>query len=200
MLRLYDSTTSGNCYKIRLLLAQLGIPYETIAIDVVSRDPRPSALLRGNPLGKVPKLELEGGRVLVESNAILWYLAEGTPHLPIDRESRSDVMRWLFFEQNAHEPNIAVARFILTHLPESEQIPEVIRFLHRRGAAALDAMELQLTDRPFLVRDGYTIADIALYAYTHAADEGGFDLGRYPRIGEWLARVRDQPRHVPLLG
>lgn len=200
MLLLYNSKPSGNCYKVRLMLAHLGIPYETFEIDVVSREPRPLALLRDNPLGKVPKLELAGGRSIVESNAILWHFAQGTPYLPRESEQQLDVLRWMFFEQNVHEPNIAVARFILGYLPEKAHNPDVIAFLHRRGNQALAAMELHLTERRFFVGESYTIADIALYAYTHVAEEGQFDLGTYPRIRRWIDRVREQPGHVPLAG
>ena len=200
MLRLYDSTPSGNCYKIRLLLGQLGIRYERFAIDVTSSAPRPDELLRDNPLGKVPKLELEDGRALVESNAILWHLAEGTSYLPTGPEQRIETMRWLFFEQNIHETSIAVARFILTHTPVTEHSPDVLEFLHRRGRRALDAMELHLDGRRFFVGDGYTIADIALYAYTHVAGEGGFELEPYPRIRGWLGSVREQPGHLQMEG
>jgi len=198
VLRLYDSTPSGNCYKIRLLLGQLGIRYERFEIDVTSSAPRPSELLRDNPLGKVPKLELEDGRALVESNAILWHLAEGKSYLPVEPEQRIELLRWLFFEQNIHESSIAVARFILTHTPAAEHSPDVLAYLHRRGCKALDAMELHLDGRRFFVGDGYTIADIALYAYTHVAGEGGFELEPYPRIRGWLRRVREQPGHLPL--
>ncbi len=200
MLLLYNSTPSGNCYKVRLLLAHLGIPYETFEIDVASREPRPQELLRDNPLGKVPKVELAGGRSIVESNAILWHFAQGTSYLPPRPEQQLEVLRWMFFEQNVHEPNIAVARFILGYLPEKAHNPDVIAFLHRRGNQALDAMELHLAERSFFAGEGYTIADIALYAYTHVAEEGQFDLGKYPRIRGWLERVREQPSHVPLRG
>ncbi len=197
MPRLYDSTPSGNCYKVRLLLAQLGIRYERVPIDVTGGGPRPAELLRDNPLGKVPKLELDDGRALVESGAILWDVADGTPFLPGDKPQRTEVLRWLLFEQNAHEPNIAVARF-LTQYRDPAGFREVLAFLERRGRLALDAMERHLERVPYFVGARYTIADIALYAYTHVAGEGGFDLAPYPRIRAWLGRVREQPGHVAM--
>jgi glutathione S-transferase len=198
MLRLYDYLSSGNGYKVRLVLAQLGIPFERIEVDIVKGESRTPAFLAKNPNGRIPLLELENGTYLAESNAILFYLAEGTSFLPADRLGRAQALQWMCFEQYSHEPNIATSRFWLQH---GELTPERKAALAQKqplGYAALDVMERQLSARTFFVGDRYSIADIALYAYTHVADEGGFDLGRYPAIGAWLARVRAQPAHVPI--
>jgi glutathione S-transferase len=194
---LYDAPVSGNCYKVRLLFAHLGIAYERREVDVVDRSGRVEVLGGLNPALNVPTLVLDDGRVLAESNAILCYVAEGTPYLPEDRFERAQVMQWLFFEQYSHEPNVAVARYMLT-IADGPPSPKRLAVLQHLGHAALDAMERELAARPFLVADRYTIADLALYAYTHVADEGGFDLSRYPAIGRWLARVSAQRGHVPI--
>ena len=199
MLKLYNSEPSGNCYKIRLLLAQLEIPYETIEVDVVSGGPRPTGLLQNNPLNKVPLLVFEDGRTLPESDAVLWYLARDTPLLPSDDWQQAQVLRWMLFEQNMHESSIAVNRFLIKFANRKEQLAEAIRFNHRRGVMALDAMERQLEVEPFFVAERYSIADIALYGYTHVASEGEFDLQPYPAIRAWLDRVREQPDHVPMM-
>jgi glutathione S-transferase len=194
---LYDSAVSGNCYKVRLLLAQLGLAFERQEVDVIDRVGRPELLGGLNPALRVPTLVLDDGRPLAESNAILCYFADGTPHLPDERFERAQVLQWLFFEQYSHEPNIAVVRFWVafarTQPPEAE-----IAARRRGGYAALDAMEGHLAGREFLVADRYTVADIALYAYTHVAGEGGFELDRYPAIGRWLERVAGQPGHIPI--
>ncbi|MCC6847509.1 MAG: glutathione S-transferase family protein [Deltaproteobacteria bacterium] len=198
MLRLYDYLPSGNGYKVRLLLAQRGIPFERVELDITKGETRTPAFLAKNPNGRIPLLEVEPGRFLAESNAILFYLAEGTPFLPDDRWLRAQVLQWMCFEQYSHEPNIATVRFWL-HAGEltSERRAAIAR-KRPLGYAALDVMERHLDARPFFVGDRYSIADIALYAYTHVAGEGGFDLGRYPAVGRWLARVRAEPRHVPI--
>jgi glutathione S-transferase len=195
-LLLYDSAVSGNCYKVRLLLAQLGIEYERREIDVVERSGRLELLGELNPALRVPTLVLDDGRALAESNAILHFFAEGTPLLPGDRYEHAQVLQWLFFEQYSHEPNIAVVRFWV-HVggggaPSGQELEQ------RRagGYAALDAMERHLATREYLVAGRYTIADIALYAYTHVAHEGGFELDHHLAIGAWLARVAAQPGHV----
>ena len=197
MLRLHDNLTSGNGYKVRLLLAQLGKPYERIEYDIDKRETRTPEFLARNPNGRVPLLELEDGSFLPESNAILWYLAEGSPFLPAagDHRQRADVMQWLFFEQYSHEPNIATVRFWVSHdqlTPERSALLESKRAL---GYAALDVMERHLSTRSYFVGDHYTVADIALYAYTHVAAEGGFDLTRFAAVDAWLRRVREQPNH-----
>jgi glutathione S-transferase len=196
MIRLYNSMVSGNCYKVRLLLAHLGIPYERVELDVVDRSNRSDVLGGKNPALRVPTIELEDGRTLGESNAITWYFADGTDYLPADPFERAQVLQWLFFEQYDHEPNVAVARFWLLYdkAPSEEALAERQAGGHR----ALAKMNDHLTAREFLVGDRYSIADIGLYAYTHVADEGGLDLCRYDAITSWIDRVRGQPGHVPI--
>jgi glutathione S-transferase len=193
---LYDSPTSGNCYKVRLLLAHLGLEYERRELDVVDRSNREEVLGELNPGLRVPTLVLDDGRALGESGAILWYFGDGTRYVPSDPFERAKVLQWMFFEQYSHEPYVAVARFWLTKGIAVE--PEALAERQRAGYRALDALERGLDGRAFLVGDRYSLADIALYAYTHVADEGGFDLGGYPRIRAWLARVGSEPRHVPI--
>lgn len=195
-MRLYNSSVSGNCYKVRLLLHQLGIPFETVELDVVDRSNRREVLGDKNPALRLPVLELDDGTSLAESNAILWYLADGTPYLPEGKLARARVLQWLFFEQYDHEPNIAVARFWVAYLKQADETKLAPKL--EGGYRALDALERHLADRPYLVDDRYTIADIALYAYTHVAHEGGFDLSRYAAIRGWLDRVASQPGHVPI--
>ncbi len=197
MYRLYDYLPSGNGYKIRLLLTQLGIPFERIELDLIKRETRTSAFLAKNPNGRIPVLEIEPGIFLSESNAILIYLSEGTPYLPSARLERAYVMQWLFFEQYSHEPFIATSRFWLTH-GMAEQKQQALAERQEPGYAALGVMEQRLQDHPFLVGDRYTIADIALFAYTHVADEGNFDLNRFPAIQTWIQRVQSQPHHIPI--
>ena len=198
VLHLYSSEPSGNCYKIRLILAQLGIPYEKTEVDVFHGGPRPAGLSKQNPLNRVPLLVLDDDRCLPESNAILWYLAQGTDYLPGDPYQASQVLRWMFFEQNIHESTIAVNRFLISYAKVADRYPEVIEFNHKRGHNALAAMESHLLEHEFFADGRYTIADIALYGYTHVADEGNFDLAAYPAILAWLDRVRSQPGHVPM--
>lgn len=198
MLTLYDYLSSGNGYKCRLLLAQLGIPYRRVELDILKGETRTTEFLAKNPNGRIPALSLEDGTVLSESDAILFYLAEGTPFLPDDRLGRAQVLQWLFFEQYSHEPFIAVARFIHHLLPPDTPRRAELPRLEQGGHAALGVMERRLADHPFLVADRYTIADIGLYAYTHVAGEGGFDLAGYPGVRAWLARVAGQPRYLPI--
>ena len=194
---LYDSRVSGNCYKVRLLLAHLGRAYERVELDVIDRSNRAEVLSGLNPGLRVPTLVFDDGRALGESNAITFYLAEGSEYLPADPFERAQVLQWLFFEQYSHEPHIAVLRFWL-HVAGRAPSPEELEAKRRGGEAALAALEGHLAGRSFLVADRYTIADIALYAYTHVAGEAGFELERYPAIETWLARVRDQPGHVTI--
>jgi glutathione S-transferase len=194
----YGMSSSGNCYKVRLLLEQLRMPYTWIEIDTRSGRTRSAEYLQKNPNGRVPLLELEPGQYLAESDAILYYLAEGTPFWPAQRRARAEVLQWMFFEQYSHEPFIAVARFICAFLPPDHARRAELPQLHERGARALAVMEQHLRGCRFLVADRYTIADIALYAYTHAAGDGGFDLRAYPAIDEWLGRVEAQPGYVPM--
>jgi glutathione S-transferase len=191
---LYDNELSGNCYKVRLLFAQLGIEYERREVDVFNRSDRDQLLGRLNPGLRVPTLVLDDGRSLGESNAILHYFARGTPYLPEDPFEQAQVLQWQFFEQYSHEPYIAVARF-WAHAgitPAAETLEEKLR----GGNAALTALDRHLAGREFLVGDRYSIADISLYAYTHVAPEGGFDLGPYAAVRAWLERVAAQPGHV----
>lgn len=195
---LYNSQLSGNCYKVRLLLAHLGLPYERRELDVVDRSNRLDVLGDKNPALRVPVLELDDGRHLAESNAILCYLSGGTDYLPDDAYEQAKVLQWLFFEQYDHEPNIAVARFWVGVLGQPERFADELAAKREGGYRALDAMERRLTGAPFLVGDRYTIADISLYGYTHVADEGGFELARYPGIRAWLGRVAARPGHVTI--
>jgi glutathione S-transferase len=194
---LYDSPVSGNCYKVRLLLAQLGLEYERREVDVVDRSNRPELLGGLNPALRVPTLVLDDGRPLAESNAILCYFGEGTPLVPADRYERAQMLQWMFFEQYDHEPAIAVARFWVTHGrldAFADRLPEKME----AGNKALRALERHLDGREWLVGNGMSLADIALYAYTHVAEEGGFDLEAYPHIRAWLDRVAAEPGHVPI--
>jgi glutathione S-transferase len=198
VLVLYDSPVSGNCYKVRLLLAHLGVPYERREVDVVDRSSRPELLGGLNPALRVPTLVLDDGRPLAESNAILWYFGDGTRFVPADRYERAQVLQWQFFEQYDHEPSLAVVRFWLAYSGKPEAYADQVESRRAAGYRALDAMEQHLARREWLVGDGMTIADISLYAYTHVAGEGGFDLARYPAIERWLARVAAQPGHVTI--
>ena len=198
MLRLYDYLPSGNGYKVRLLLRQLGIPFELIELDILKGETRTPDFLAKNADGRVPLLELEDGQYLAQSNAILMYLAEGTPFLPDDRLARARVLQWMFFEQYSHEPNIAVLRFWLTHAGLDDDKRRLMPQKQAQGYAALEAMERHLSSTDFLVGGGYSVADIALYAYTHVADEGGFALDRVPAVQRWLDRVAAQPGHITI--
>ncbi len=193
---LYDSPVSGNCYKVRLLCAQLGIPLERVTMDVVDRSNRPQMLGGLNPALRVPTLVLDDGRALGESGAILWYLADGTPYLPDEPFQRAQVLQWMFFEQYDLEPNIAVARFWLRYSGAPERYTEQLPARHTAGNATLDALERHLAEHTFLVGERYTIADIAVYGYTHVAGEGDFDLGSRPAVQRWIERVAAQPGHV----
>ena len=195
---LYDSPVSGNCYKVRLLLAHLGVPYERQTMDVIDRSNRPEVLGGLNPALRVPTLVLDDGRALGESGAILWYFGEGTRFVPEDRYERAQVLQWMFFEQYDHEPAIAVARFWLAYSGRPESVQDRLEGWHAQGVKALGAMERHLDRREWLVGGSMTIADIALYAYTHVADEGGFDLEPFPSVRSWLDRVAAQPGHVPI--
>jgi glutathione S-transferase len=193
---LYDSAVSGNCWKVRQLFAHLGIEYERREVSVIDRSGRRELLGELNPGLRVPTLVLDDGRSLAESNAITFYFAEGTPYLPEDRFGRAQVLQWQFFEQYSHEPYIAVARFwaIAGITPSEEQRAEKMN----GGTRALAALDGHLRNRQFLVGERYTIADISLYAYTHVANEGGFEIERYPAIGPWLDRVAAQPGHIKI--
>ena len=195
---LYNSPVSGNCYKVRLLLAHLGVPYERRDLDVVDRSNRPDILGGLNPDLRVPTLVLDDGRPLAESGAILWYFGEGTRFVPEDRYDRAKVLQWMFFEQYSHEPAIAVVRFLVAYSGERDRYASVIERKTADGYRALGAMESHLGGRPYFVGDALTLADIALYAYTHVAHEGEFDLARFPAVRAWLDRVAAEPGHVPI--
>jgi glutathione S-transferase len=189
---------SGNCYKPRLLMAKLGQPFTHVEVSSHDGSTRSAEYLAKNPNGMVPLLELDDGRLLAESNAILIYLAEGTRFLPADRYLRGLAYQWLFFEQYSHEPYIAVRKAILT-FPEraKDATPERLELTLARGNKALGVMEKQLSRTPFFAGNDMSIADIALYAYTHDAHKGGFELDAYPAVSAWLERVRADPGHVP---
>jgi glutathione S-transferase len=196
---LHDFLDSGNGYKIRLLLAQLGLAYRYHEIDIMKGESRTPQFLAKNPNGRIPLLELDDGQYLAESDAILWYLAEGSAFIPEGRLARAQVLQWMFFEQYSHEPYVATPRFIIRHLPpDSARRSELPQRL-ARGRDALGIMETHLARRSFFAGERYSIADIALYAYTHVAGDGGLDLAPYAAVRAWLARVASQPRHVALL-
>ena len=193
---LYDSAVSGNCYKVRLLFALLGVEYERRELSVVDKSDREEELGDLNPGLRVPTVVLEDGRPLGESGAILWYFGDGTKYVPSDAYERARALQWMFFEQYSHEPYIAVARHWVLHdmAPSQEALEE----RRRGGYVALDALERGLSDKRGFLADGFSIADIALYAYTHVAHEAGFDLSGYPNIHAWIERVAAQPGYVPI--
>jgi glutathione S-transferase len=198
-MRLFDYLDSGNGYKIRLLLAHLQRDYEWVAVDIMKGESRTPEFLARNPNGRVPTLQLDDGAFVWESNAILWFLAEDTPFMPSTALSRARTLQWMFFEQYSHEPYVATPRFIVRHLPmESPRRRELPDRLEK-GRAALGVMEQHLAKHPFFVDDRYGLADIALYAYTHVAPDGGLDLAPFPAVQRWLDRVAVQPGYVPLL-
>ena len=199
MLRLYDYYDSGNGYKVRLLLTQLGLPFEYVEKDIMKGETRTPEFLALNPNGRVPVLQLDDGTALAESNAILFYLAEGTPYLPADKLERARVLQWLFFEQYSHEPYIAVVRFLLRHTAADDPRRSILEQRRKGGYDALGVMERHLAECSFFAANRYTIADIALYAYTHVCDQGGFDLGPYPAVRAWLARVERKAGYVRMM-
>jgi glutathione S-transferase len=195
---LYDYLDSGNGYKVRLLLAQLARSYRWVELDILTGGTRTPDFLARNPNGRIPALELDDGTCIAESNAILWYLADGTEFLPAQRLARAQALQWMFFEQYSHEPYVATPRFILRHFPaDSPRRSELPQRLNQ-GRAALAVMESHLKGRAFFVGERYSIADIALYAYTHVADEAQLDLAPYANVRAWLDRVAGQPRHLPI--
>jgi glutathione S-transferase len=193
---LYDNPISGNCFKVRLLFSLLGIEYERREVDVVDRSDRAAILGELNPGLRVPTLVLDDGRPLAESDAILVYFAEGTEYLPEDRYARAQVLQWMFFEQYSHEPNVAVLRFWAEAGIEGD--PREVAAKLEGGYRALEAMERHLAGREFFVGEGATVADLALYAYTHVAGEGGFEMGRFAAIEAWLGRIRALPGYVSI--
>jgi glutathione S-transferase len=194
--KLYNVAYSGNSYKVRLLLSQLGIPCEIVEVDIIKGQSRTPEFLKINPNGRTPVLD-DKGFVLAESNAILAYLARGTKFLPDDKRRWGLVLQWMFFEQYSHEPYIATSRFLLQHRPGTPERAAALAARREGGWAALKVMEQHLTANEFFVGD-YTIADIALFAYTHVSHEGGFPLDDFPKIRAWLKRLKAQPRFIPM--
>ncbi len=198
MITIYGMGDSGNCYKPRLLCALLGIPFRHVEISTAAGQTREAAFLAKNPNGKVPLLELEDGTLLPESNAILWYLGEGSAFVPDTRRDRAMMLSWMFFEQYSHEPTVAVRRSLLVYPHrKADATPERLEATLQAGNAALSVLAQRLDEAQFLVGGAPSLADIALYAYTHNADEGGFDLGRWPSIRAWLARIEALARYRP---
>jgi len=199
MYKVYGDYRSGNCYKVKLMLHLLGREYQWVSMDILKGETQSEEFLAKNPNGKIPVLELEDGTTLWESNAILNFLADASAFLPGEPRLRTQVLQWQFFEQYSHEPYIAVARFIKVYqgLPEARRAE--YEATKKGGYKALEVMEQQLQRTPYLVGEQYSIADISLYAYTHVAEEGGFDLAAYPAVRAWLERVASHPRHVSML-
>ena len=198
MLKVYGDLTSGNCYKVELLMALLRIAHRWVGVSALAGGTRDPAFLAKNPAGKIPLLEIEPGLYLPESNAILWYLAEGSGFVPGDRLERARLLQWMFFEQYSHEPYIAVSRFIIRFQKAGEAEAERLAGLKVKGEAALGVMEQHLRGRDFFVGAQASLADVALYAYTHVAHEGGFDLASTPAIQGWITRVAALPGYVPM--
>jgi len=194
--KVYGDVWSGNCYKVKLVLTQLGLTCEWVPVDIMKKESRTPEFLAKNPNGRVPMLELDDGTCLAESNAILWYLAEGTPLVPDSRLARAQTLQWMFFEQYSHEPNIATSRYIMRYLGNPPERKAALEARVAPGYAALGVMEKHLARHEWFAGVRYSIADIALYAYTHCAGEGGFDLSRFPSVRAWLLRVARQPMHA----
>jgi len=197
-MRVYGDIQSGNCFKIKLLLAWLQRPHEWVHVDILAGETRTAEFLRRNPVGKIPVLELDSGQTLSESNAILNYLAEGSAFLPADTWLRAQVLQWQFFEQYSHEPYIAVARFIAKYLGMPADRTAEYEAKQQGGNRALRVMNEHLSGNSFFVGNTPTIADISLYAYTHVADEGGFELDRFPAIQAWFRRLEALPHHLTI--
>jgi glutathione S-transferase len=199
MYTLYSMRRSGNCYKVRLALAQLDIPHELVEIDILKGETRTPEFLAMNPSGHVPLFEVAPGRHIAESNAILWYIAGHTPLAPEDRADRAEMLQWMFFEQHSLEPNLGAAYFWLTLIKGGRELQShALEDWMQEGYSALGVMEKHLATRRFFVADCYTIADIALYAYTHLAHQCDYDLGAFPAVRSWLKRVASQPQHVAM--
>jgi glutathione S-transferase len=199
VIRLYDYLQSGNGYKVRLLLTQLAVPFERVELNIIKGETRTPEFLGKFPNGRIPAVEFDDGKLLFESNAIVSYFAEGTPFMPADRFQHAQALQWLFFEQYSHEPYIASVRYLVMHPDVADPRRTIVETLMRpRGYDALGVMEGHLKSRAWFVGESYSIADIVLYAYTHVADEGGFDLAKYSAIRAWLERVKSQPRHIPI--
>lgn len=198
MYQLYDFLPSGNGYKVRLLLTQLEIPFRRIEVNILQQETRTPSFLAKNPNGKIPVLEIAPRQFLAESNAILFYLSQGTEYFPSQPFEQAQVMQWLFFEQYSHEPNIATSRYWIHILGQAEQYKEQLQLKQKLGYGALNVLEEHLQHHTFLVAEKYTIADIGLYAYTHVAEEGGFDLTPFKAIQAWFKRIESQPRYIPI--
>ncbi|MEZ5976699.1 MAG: glutathione S-transferase family protein [Planctomycetota bacterium] len=196
-MKLYAMSISGNCHKVEQLLRMLGRTYERIDVAPVPVEERPSELRAANPLGKTPTLVLDDGRVLTESGAILVHLARGTEWFPEDAVLQDEILRWMFFEQNEHEPCLATARYWTTYSGRAAEMAPVLAFWRERGTRVLAAMDAHLARHAFFAAGRHTIADVALHPYTAACAEGGFDLAPFTNVRAWLERLRDQPRHLP---
>ncbi|MEC4882474.1 MAG: glutathione S-transferase family protein [Scytonema sp. PMC 1070.18] len=196
MLRLYEFNLSGNCYKVRLLMMQLEIAFERVELDFIKKENRNIEFLNKNPQGRVPVLELESGEFLLESNAIMFYLSKGTQLFPDDHLEQSKVMQWLFFEQYSLMPYIGPCRYWMTILNKANEFHDVIAEKQKSGYAALSVMEQHLHSRDFFVGNRYTIADICLFAYTHIAHEGGYNIFDFSAIQAWIERVKSQPHYI----
>jgi glutathione S-transferase len=197
-IKVYGDSISGNCYKIKLLCSELGIDYDWSELDILTGATRTPEFLEMNPNGKIPLLELPDGRYLAESNAILCYLAEGTELAGADRFERASALQWMFFEQYSHEPYVATSRFIVRYLGNPPERQADLEQKRAAGERALAIMDRRLLQSPYMTGDGFTLADIALFAYTHVAEEGGFDLGRWQGIGAWMARIMSRPNYKPM--
>ncbi|MEJ2743864.1 MAG: glutathione S-transferase family protein [Gammaproteobacteria bacterium] len=198
MYKLYNFQSSGNCYKIRLLMNQLGIEYDSIEVDILKRESRTESFLKINPNGRVPVLEVNE-KYLPESNAAIWFLAEGTEFIPTDRFERAQALQWMFFEQYSHEPYIATVRYWISILKDKQGKLSQIEQRMPLGYAALDVMETHLKSHDFFAGNTYSVADIALYAYTHVAEEGEYNLSAYKNIKQWFSRVESQVGYVPIV-
>lgn len=197
-LKVYGDSRSGNCYKVQLVAAELGIVHQWQEVDVVGGETRTPEFLAMNPNGKIPLLALPNGRYLPESNAIIAYLADGTELMGKDAFGRAQVLQWMFFEQYSHEPNIATARFVVKYLGNPPERAGWLEAKRKAGYKALDVMELALEKAPFLTGQDFTLADVSLFAYTHVANDGGYELEGYPAIRGWIERIRSRPRFVPM--
>jgi len=197
-LKIYGDSRSGNCYKLQLLCAEMGVDYDWQEIDILAGDTRTPEFLAMNANGKIPLLKLPDGRYLAESNSILTYLADGSDFFSGDAFTRAKILQWMFFEQYSHEPNIATARFIIQYLGNPADKQAVLKEKSTAGYKALDVMEQQLLQHNFISGDKYNISDVALFAYTHVADEGGFDLGPYPAIRDWIERIKARPNYIAM--
>lgn len=198
MYKLYDFLPSGNGYKVRLLLTQLQIPFELIELNILKQETRTPEFLAKNPNGKIPLLEIAPDKYISESNAIIYYLSQGTEYFPQDKDEQTQVMQWLFFEQFSLVPNLAKTRFWISVLKQPEKYREQIEQKQKLGYAALNVMEQHLQNHDFFVADKYSIADICLYGYTHVAAEGGFDLSKFPAIESWIQRIASQPNYLKI--